>query len=41
VFDSEEAAFDAVEHGRIAPGDVVIIRYEGPKGGPACARCSA
>ncbi len=34
VFDSEEAAFDAVEHGRITSGDVVIIRYEGPKGGP-------
>jgi dihydroxy-acid dehydratase len=34
VFDSEEAAFDAVEHGRITPGDVVVIRYEGPKGGP-------
>lgn len=34
VFDAEEAAFDAVEHGRIKPGDVVIIRYEGPKGGP-------
>jgi dihydroxy-acid dehydratase len=34
VFDSEEAAFDAVEHGRIRAGDVVIIRYEGPKGGP-------
>ena len=34
VFDTEEAAFDAVEHGRIKAGDVVIIRYEGPKGGP-------
>jgi dihydroxy-acid dehydratase len=34
VFDAEEAAFDAVEHGRIKPGDVVVIRYEGPKGGP-------
>src|ERR1700737_1392675 len=34
VFDGEEAAFDAVEHGRIKAGDVVIIRYEGPKGGP-------
>ena len=34
VFDSEEAAFDAVEHGRINPGDVMVIRYEGPKGGP-------
>src|SRR6185503_17430027 len=26
--------FDAVEHGRITAGDVVVIRYEGPKGGP-------
>jgi dihydroxy-acid dehydratase len=34
VFDNEEAAFDAVEHGRIIAGDVVVIRYEGPKGGP-------
>jgi dihydroxy-acid dehydratase len=34
VFDSEEAAFDAVQHQRIAPGDVVVIRYEGPSGGP-------
>jgi dihydroxy-acid dehydratase len=34
VFDSEEAAFDAVQHQRIRPGDVVIIRYEGPSGGP-------
>jgi dihydroxy-acid dehydratase len=34
VFDSEEAAFDAVEHGRIKAGDAVVIRYEGPKGGP-------
>jgi len=34
VFDSEEAAFDAVQHGRIQPSDVVVIRYEGPKGGP-------
>jgi len=34
VFDSEEAAFDAVTHGRIDAGDVVVIRYEGPKGGP-------
>ncbi len=34
VFDSEEEAFDAVEHGRITAGDVVVIRYEGPKGGP-------
>jgi dihydroxy-acid dehydratase len=34
VFDSEEAAFDAVQHGRIHAGDVVVIRYEGPRGGP-------
>jgi dihydroxy-acid dehydratase len=34
VFDSEEAAFEAVQHQRIKPGDVVVIRYEGPKGGP-------
>jgi dihydroxy-acid dehydratase len=33
-FDSEEAAFDAVTHGRIEKGDVIIVRYEGPKGGP-------
>jgi len=34
VFDSEEAAFDAVQRRQIQPGDVVVIRYEGPKGGP-------
>jgi dihydroxy-acid dehydratase len=34
VFDSEEEAFQAVQEGRIVPGDVVIIRYEGPRGGP-------
>jgi len=34
VFDSEEAAFDAVQHQKIKPGDVVVIRYEGPSGGP-------
>jgi dihydroxy-acid dehydratase len=34
VFDTEEAAFDAVENSRIKTGDVVVIRYEGPKGGP-------
>ncbi len=34
VFDSEEAAFDAVQHQAIKPGDVVVIRYEGPSGGP-------
>jgi len=34
VFDSEEAAFAAVEQGKIKADDVVVIRYEGPKGGP-------
>ena len=34
VFDGEEAAFAAVQSGQITPGDVVVIRYEGPKGGP-------
>jgi dihydroxy-acid dehydratase len=34
VFDGEEAAFDAVTHGAINPGDVVVIRNEGPAGGP-------
>jgi dihydroxy-acid dehydratase len=34
VFDSEEATFEAVSQGRIKAGDVVVIRYEGPKGGP-------
>ena len=34
VFDSEEAAFAAVQEGRIQPGDVIVIRYEGPQGGP-------
>jgi len=34
VFDSEESAFDAVQKQQIKPGDVVVIRYEGPRGGP-------
>ncbi|MBE3581422.1 MAG: dihydroxy-acid dehydratase [Thermoanaerobacteraceae bacterium] len=34
VFESEEEAFQAIIEGRIRPGDVVVIRYEGPKGGP-------
>lgn len=34
VFDSEEDATDAILNGRIHAGDVVVIRYEGPKGGP-------
>ena len=34
VFDCEDDAIDAIKSGKIVPGDVVVIRYEGPKGGP-------
>ncbi len=34
VFDSEEASFEAVKNNLIKPNDVVVIRYEGPRGGP-------
>ncbi|MDR2303139.1 MAG: dihydroxy-acid dehydratase [Treponema sp.] len=34
IFDSEEAAFDAIMGKKIKAGDVIVIRYEGPKGGP-------
>ncbi len=40
VFDRERAAMDALTEGQIQKGDVVVIRYEGPKGARACARCS-
>ena len=34
VFDNEEDAVEAIRGGKIVAGDVVVIRYEGPKGGP-------
>ncbi len=34
VFESEEACLDAILAGKIQPGDIIVIRYEGPKGGP-------
>ncbi|HYL94158.1 MAG TPA: dihydroxy-acid dehydratase [Terriglobales bacterium] len=34
IFDSEEAAFAAVEKNQLRKGDVIVIRYEGPRGGP-------
>lgn len=34
VFDAEEEAFEAISKGQVKGGDVVVIRYEGPKGGP-------
>ena len=40
VFDSEEACLQEILSGRIKAGDIIVIRYEGPKGGgPACVRC--
>ena len=39
VFDCEEDCFAAVEARQIREGSVIVIRYEGPKGGPGCARC--
>ena len=33
-FDSEEEAIAAIYAGKIVPGDIVVIRYEGPAGGP-------
>jgi dihydroxy-acid dehydratase len=40
-FDSEEAAANAVRHGRIVRGDVVVLRYEGPVGGPGMPEMTA
>ena len=34
VTESQEEAVDAILHGRIEPGDIVVVRYEGPQGGP-------
>ena len=34
VFESQQATLDALDAGEIAPGDVIVIRYEGPRGGP-------
>ena len=34
VYDGERAAFNAITNGDVEPGDVVVLRYEGPKGGP-------
>ena len=34
VFDGEEACADAVRRGAVAPGDILVVRYEGPAGGP-------
>jgi dihydroxy-acid dehydratase len=39
TFDKEEDAVAAIYAGKIHSGDVVVIRYEGPAGGPACGKC--
>jgi dihydroxy-acid dehydratase len=38
-YDSEEDMLHALERKEIVKGDVIVIRYEGPKGGPECRRC--
>ncbi len=40
VFESQDDAVSGILGGRVKPGEVVVIRYEGPRGGPACRRCS-
>jgi len=39
VFESQEDAVDGILGGRVVAGDVVVIRYEGPRGGPGSRRC--
>jgi len=39
VFDSEELMLKALEEGKIAKGQVLVIRYEAPKAARACPRC--
>jgi dihydroxy-acid dehydratase len=39
VFESQDEASAAILNNKIVAGDVVVIRYEGPKGGPGCRRC--
>lgn len=39
VFESEEAAQEAINNDQINPGDVVVIRYEGRKAARVCAKC--
>jgi dihydroxy-acid dehydratase len=39
VFDDEPSCIDAVRSGGLQPGDVLVVRYEGPAGDPGCERC--
>ena len=38
-FDGQAEAIKGIVGGKVKAGDVVVIRYEGPKGGPECKRC--
>ena len=40
VYESQDAAAAGILGGQVVAGDIVVIRYEGPKGGRACRRCS-
>ncbi|GIT04393.1 MAG: hypothetical protein CM1200mP28_16520 [Deltaproteobacteria bacterium] len=40
VFNSEEEALNRILDGTVVKGDVIVIRYEGPKGGPGMRKCS-
>ena len=39
IFESEKDAYNGIVFGKVKAGDVVVIRNEGPKGGPGCKRC--
>lgn len=39
IFESDEEATEAIKSGKINPGDVIVIRYEGPKEVRECVRC--
>jgi len=41
IYESEEEAMAGIMAGQVQPGDVVVVRYEGPRGGLGCKRCSA
>jgi dihydroxy-acid dehydratase len=40
IFESQDAAVEGILNNKVKAGDVVVIRYEGPRGGPACRKCS-
>jgi dihydroxy-acid dehydratase len=40
IFESQDSAVLGILNGKIKPGDIVLIRYEGPRAAPACRKCS-